>query len=152
MTGPAFRFRLERVRAVRERKEKLAEQELAKAIQLRMSTESELRSVEENLQAAHVEQRSVTAESTTIDATELIARQAFLERIEAQRRAHTNELHQRESEVADRGVELTAAASEHEMLKRLKERHRSEHEREAARREGNMLDEIAAVRFGRSPA
>ena len=49
-------------------------------------------------------------------------------------------------------MELTAAASEHEMLKRLKERHRSEHEREAARREGNMLDEIAAVRFGRSPA
>lgn len=152
MTGPAFRFRLERVRAVRERKEKLAEQELAKAIQLRTSTESELRSVEDHLQAAHVEQRSVTAESTTIDATELIARQAFLERIEAQRRAQANELRQRESEVADRGVDLTAAASEHEMLKRLKERHRSEHDREAARREGNMLDEIAAVRFGRSPA
>jgi flagellar export protein FliJ len=152
VTGPAFRFRLERVRAVRERKEKLAEQELAKAIQLRTSTESELRSVEDHLQAAHVEQRSVTAESTTIDATELIARQAFLERIEAQRRAQANELRQRESEVADRGVDLTAAASEHEMLKRLKERHRSEHDREAARREGNMLDEIAAVRFGRSPA
>jgi flagellar export protein FliJ len=152
VTGPAFRFRLERVRAVRERKEKLAEQELAKAIRLRTSTESELRSVEEHLRAAHLEQRSVTAQSTTVDAAELIARQAFLERIEAQRHDQANELRQRESEVSDRGVELTAAASEHEMLKRLKERHRSEHAREAARREGNMLDEIASVRFGRSPA
>lgn len=152
MNGPAFRFRLERVRAVRERKEKLAEQELAKAIALRTSTEDELRSVEEHLQAAHLEQRSVTAQSSTLDAGELIARQAFLERIEAQRSAHAQELIQRESEVKDRGAELTTAASEHEMLKRLKERHRSEHDREAARREGNMLDEIAAVRFGRSTA
>jgi flagellar export protein FliJ len=152
VTGSAFRFRLERVRAVRERKEKLAEQELAKAIRLRTSTEVELRSVEEHLQAAHLEQRSRAAELTTFDATELVARQAFVERIEAQRHAQAGELRLRESEVADRGVELTAAAGEHEMLKRLKERHRTEHDREAARREGNMLDEIAAVRFGRSPA
>ncbi len=38
VNGPVFRFRLERVRAVRERKEQLAQQELAQAISSRTST------------------------------------------------------------------------------------------------------------------
>lgn len=152
MTGPSFRFRLERVRAVRERKEKLAKQELARAISRRSSTEAELQSVERHLSHAHDEQRAVGAESATTSATELLARQAFLERIEAQRASYAMELRQREAEVSDRDAELTAAAGEHEMLKRLRERHRGEHDREASRRERNALDEIAAVRFGRSPA
>jgi len=51
--------------------------------------------------------------------------------------------------VAERDAKLTAAASDHEMLKRLSERHRSEHERAAANREQSALDEMAAARFGR---
>ena len=38
------------------------------------------------------------------------------------------------------------------MLNRLRERQRGEHDREAARRESNVLDEIAALRFRRSLA
>ena len=38
------------------------------------------------------------------------------------------------------------------MLNRLRERHRGEHDREVARREQDVLDEIAATRFGRSRA
>ena len=87
-----------------------------------------------------------------ISAAELLARQAFLERVEAQRELHARELEQREAEVADRDAELATAASEHEMLNRLSERHRGEHDREAARHEQGVLDEIAVARFGRSPA
>jgi flagellar export protein FliJ len=140
------------VRAVRERKEKLAKQELARAISRRSNTEAELQSANADLQQAHSEQRSLAAHPQTMSADELIARQAFLERIEARRGAHAQELKLREGEVANRDAELATAASEHEMLNRLKERHRGEHDRELARRESNVLDEIATARFRRSPA
>ncbi len=150
MTGSAFRFRLERVRVVRERKEKLAQRELADAISRRSSTEADLRTTDAHLEHAHAEQRTVAAERGAVSVTDLLARQAFLERVEAQRRLRARELEQREAEVAERDAELATAASEHEMLNRLRERRRGEHDREAARRERNVLDEIAATRFRRS--
>lgn len=151
-TGTSFRFRLERVRALRERKEKLAQQQLAHALSRRASTEAELRRAEAELEQARAEQRGVAAMPSAVSATELQARQAFLERVEATRGQRAQELSQRDAEVADRDALLTSAAGEHEMLKRLRERHRGDHNREAARRERNLLDEIAAVRFGRSSA
>lgn len=149
MNGPVFRFRLERVRALRERKEQQAQQQLAQAISLRSSAEAELRAAEANLEHAHGEHRARSGDPQMLDARELVRRQAFLERIEAQRGAHAQELQQREAVVAERDATLTAAASEHEMLKRLSERHRSEHERAAASREQGALDEMTAARFGR---
>lgn len=150
MNGPVFRFRLERVRALRERGERLAQQELARAISLRADTEADLRAAEAHLEHAHIQLRAHTGNTHMLEATELLGRQAFLERIEAQRGAHIHELRQREAEVADRDAKLATAATEHEMLNRLRERHRGEHEREAAGRERIALDEIAATRFGRS--
>ena len=152
VTGPSFRFRLERVRAVRERKEKLAQRELADALSRRSSSVEELRDAQDRVEHALAEQRCVVDERTTVSADELRARQAFLERAEAQRRTHAHELVQREAEVAQRDAELTTAASEHQMLERLRERRRGEYNREAARRELGILDEIAAVRFHRSRA
>jgi flagellar export protein FliJ len=152
VTGPSFRFRLERVRAVRERKETLAKQQLARSISRLSSSEAELRSCEDELEHARAEQRSATSEPTTFAGAELLARQAFLERVEAQRTERELELRRSEAEVADRNAKLVAASSEHEMLKRLRERRRGEHDREAARRESNLLDEIAAARFRRKIA
>jgi flagellar protein FliJ len=151
-SGPAFRFRLERVRAVRERKEKLAKQELARAISMRADSEAELRGAERELERAQLELRRLAADSSPTSAGELLARQTFLERVEARRGRHAGELSRREAEVADRDAELTTAAGEHEMLNRLRERHRGEHDREAARHERNVLDEIASARFGRGAA
>lgn len=151
-TGPSFRFRLERVRAVRERSETMAKQELAKAVSRLSSTQADLRAAEADLEHARFEQRNAAAETGAVASGELLARQAFLERVEAKRRVQELELARREDEVADRDAKLTSASSEHEMLNRLRERHRGEHEREAARRERNNLDEIASVRFGRTPA
>jgi flagellar export protein FliJ len=150
VNGPVFRFRLERVRAVRERDEQLAQQELAEAVALRSSTEADLRAAEAHLERARSEHRAHAGGAPTLDATELVARQAFLERVEAQRVIRVRELEQREAQVAERDAKLATAATEHEMLNRLKERHRGEHEREAAGRERDALDEIAATRFGRS--
>lgn len=138
------------MRALRERKEQHAQQELARAVSLRSSAEAELRAAEDHLEQVHSEHRAQIEEPRTLDARELMGRQAFLERIEAQRGAHAQELERREAAVLERDAQLTAAASEHEMLKRLSERHRGEHERAAAGREQSALDEIAAARFGRS--
>jgi flagellar export protein FliJ len=137
---------------VRERTEKLAQRELADAISRHTSTVAELRTADADLEHARAEQRTVAGQPRMVDATELVAGQAFLERVEAQRRMRARELEQREAEVAERDAELATAASEHEMLNRLRERRRGEHVREADRREQNALDEIAVTRFRRKLA
>ncbi len=152
MTGPSFRFRLERVRALRERHEDMARLALADAITQRAGSLDHLRSVEAHLEHARSEQRQATGTSATISAAELQARQAFVEHIETQRIAGARELAHHDSQVADRDAELGEVAREREVLERLKERHRAEHVRESQRHEGNMLDEIAMDRFRRSAA
>jgi flagellar export protein FliJ len=151
-SGTSFRFRLERIRALRERKEKLAQQQLALAISRRSSTEAELLRAEADVEQARAAQRGLAELPSAVSATELQVRQAFLERVEAAHGQRAQELQLRQADVADRDANLTRAAGEHEMLKRLRERHRGDHNREAARRERNLLDEIAAVRFGRNGA
>ncbi len=144
VTGPSFRFRLERVRSVRERKEKLAQQELARSISRRSSSQAELEHAQAELEHAQAEQRETPR--NTLGAVELQSRQAFLERIEARRSRGVVELQRSEAEVAARNAELVRAAGEHEMLNRLRERRRLEHIREADRRENKALDEMAARR------
>lgn len=134
---------------MRERKEKLAQRELANALSRHSSSVSELRSADDRVEHAREQQRSAAAQSAALTGGELLARQAFLERSEAQRRMRERDLKQREAEVSARDRELTSAASEHEMLKRLRERRRGEHDREAARQEMSTLDEIAVTRFVR---
>jgi flagellar export protein FliJ len=152
MTGPSRRFRLERVRALRERKEKLAQRELAQAMSRRSDTVAELRSAEDELAHARDEQRHTTARGGAVSAAELLAHQTFLECTEARQRQHASELELRDAEVAQRDAELATAATEHKMLQRLSERRRVEYARELARREVGALDEMAAMRFRRSRA
>jgi flagellar protein FliJ len=150
--GPSFRFRLERVRALRERTEDLARQDLARAIARLTSSQDRLRAVDAHLEEIRTKQRLATGEAVTVNGAELVAHQAFVEHIEAQRTMGMRELERHESDVADCDAELGNAAREHQMLERLKERRRSEHEREAARRESNLLDELASDRSRRSVA
>lgn len=155
-TAPSFRFRLERVRALRQRKENLARQELARALTQRAGSQDRLRRVEEHLERALTHQRLAAAgeggHTTTVSAAELLARQAFVEHVEAQRTMGIRELERHEADVADRDTQLGHAAREHEILERLKDRRRTEHEHEAERRESEQLDEIALERFRRSAA
>ncbi len=149
--GPSFQFRLERVRSLRERKQKLAEQELARALAGHARSEHELRLAEDHLLRAQIEQRELPAGRSS-GAVELLARQIFLERLQAQQGQRARELELQSAEVTRRDAQLTVAASEHQMLKRLRERDRRAHEQELARREQGALDEIASVRHRRSAA
>ncbi len=152
MDVPGFQFKLERVRAVRERAEQLAKQDLAQAISRRSDTEADLQVAEALLEQAHDQQRAGASIAESIDPSELVAHQAYVERIETQRTNHAQDLQQRKTEVAARDAQLTKAAAEREMLERLRERRRAEHEQETARREQGALDEVAATSFGRSPS
>jgi flagellar export protein FliJ len=152
VNGPSFRFRLERVRSVRERKEKLAQQELARSMSRLSDTRAELRSAEESVERARAAQRSASDGAEPVGAAELQARQAFLERVEVNRSNRAQDVRRGEADVAEKGAKLVLAASEHEMLNRLRDRRRTEHDREAARRENNVIDEMAATRAGRSVA
>lgn len=151
MPDSGFRFRLERVRALRERKEEMAKQELAQAMGRLSDSEQRLREVDDRLAAAHEGQRDAGAQGA-LSSADLIANQAFVERVEQQRRHGARELRRSAGEVADRGAALHSAAREHQMLERLKERHHAAHRSELARREGELLDEIALDRFRRSVA
>lgn len=149
MAGPSFQFRLERVRALRERKKEIARQDLALALGRLSDSETRLRSVEMRLEQARAEQRSDTR---TQSGPEMLARQAFLEQVEQQRTRDVQQLARSEGEVADRGTALGIAAREHEMLERLKERQRVAHDHEARRKEDETLDEIALDRHRRRVA
>ena len=154
-TASSFRFRLERVRALRQRTELLAREELARAISMRSGSQDRLRRVEEHLERAFTHQRLATgggADASTVSAAELLARQAFVEHVEAQRTMGVRELERHDANVAHRDTQLGRAAREHEILERLRNRRRAEYEREASRRESERLDEIALERFRRSAA
>lgn len=137
----AFHFRLERVRALRERGEDLAKEELAGALSRRTSCEERLRAAGEQLAGARDRQRDLAARP--VSSFDLIARQRYLERVEQTRRDGELDLDRHEAEVDARRVALVAAARDRQALERLKERRRADHARELARVEGAEMDEIA---------
>ena len=119
----------------------MAQQELAGALNRRVQCEEELHAAESQLDQARSAQRDTGAVST--NAVDLLARQAYLERIERQRDATAADLDRHEAEVADRRDRLTEAARAREALERLKERRRADFNVEAARQDGRELDEVA---------
>ncbi|MGH2873363.1 MAG: flagellar export protein FliJ [Solirubrobacteraceae bacterium] len=150
MTGPSYRFRLERVRALRERAEDAAKQAFATAVHERLR--SELALEEAALRVAHAREAQLDATSQATSAGELLARQAYLERSEHFQQASQEELGRREQALEQRRDELTEAARERQALERLKEHRRLEHQREQARIEALALDEIAINGFRRRAA
>jgi flagellar FliJ protein len=150
MNGASFRFRLERVRALRERREDAAKQDLAGAMLAHRHSEEEVEAAAARIAGAHAAQ--VDATRLPSSAMEMLARQAYLERAERAHQATRQDLQRREAELAQRRAALTQAAQERQALERLKENRRVDHEREAARREGLLLDEIAINGFRRRAA
>jgi flagellar FliJ protein len=144
----AFRFPLERLRALRERGEDLAKQELAGAMSRRTSCADRLRTVGEELAGAFESQRAAAA--VPLSGQDLLAQQAYLERVAQAREASELDLGRHDAEVAAREDALRAAARDRQALERLKERRRVEHARAEARAENATLDEIAIVQHRRS--
>lgn len=144
-----FRFPLERLRALRERGEDLAKQELAGALHRQARCAERLRAMGEEVAGAFSAQRAAAAGGSS-SAADLLAAQAYLERMEHARDASQLDLDRHDAEVGARVDALREAARERQALERLKERRRADHERAAARAEGAVLDEIAMTQHRRS--
>lgn len=136
MNGQAYMFRLERVRALRERHEEQAKQAFAAALEARRRQADEVMHAEARIASARVAQLHANAE-------ELRAHQSYLERLEHALELSQQELTRREAELAARRAALTKASQDREALERLKEKGLVDHNREQARIEQNTLDEIA---------
>jgi flagellar protein FliJ len=150
MAGPSFRFRLERVRALRERAEDEAKEAFAGAMFDRLRSEREMEEAARRVAEARDAQLDATA--APVSATELMARQAYLERSERAHEASKEDLSRREHTVDERREELTEAARDRQALERLKEHRRAEFLRERDRVEALALDEIALNGFRRRAA
>ena len=145
----SFRFPLERLRALRERGEDLAKQELAGALHRQARCAERLRAMGEEVAGAFSAQRAAAAGGSS-SAADLLAAQAYLERMEQAHDAGQLDLDRHDAEVDTRVDALREAARERQALERLKERRRADHERAVARAEGAVLDEIAATQHRRS--
>ena len=145
MKGPSYRFRLERVRALRERHEEQVKQEFAVALQARQHREDEVTRTKACIESARTAQLGASAD-------DLRAHQSYVERLEHLLQLGLEDLARCEVELSERRVALTKASQDLEALERLKEKGRDDHNREAARVEQNMLDEIAGNGYWRRAA
>jgi len=136
MNGPSYRFRLERVRALRERREEQAKQEFATALQARQRCQDEVTTLVGQMESARHAQLDAAADG-------LGAHQSYLERLERAHDVALQELARHDAELTERRIALMKASQDLEALERLKEKGLDDHNREAARAEQNMLDEIA---------
>ncbi len=145
-----FRFRLERVRALRERREDAAKEALAGAmVQHQRCADAVARAAE---RLDHARESQLQSAAGPVSGTDLIAGQAYLERAEKAHQAGRRELYRHEMELNRRRDVLTEAARDRQTLERLKEQRRRDHEKELARLEGLALDEIAINGFRRNAA
>jgi flagellar export protein FliJ len=139
--GPSYRFRLERVRSVRKHGEQVAQQELAGALGRRDDCAAEL--ADADAVAGGARDAQIAATRRPLSAQDLQSHQAWIERTEQARTAVAESLTRHQREVERRQAALTRAAREKKVLDRLDARRRREFEREAARREAGVTDEIA---------
>jgi len=143
VAAPQFTFRLERVRALRERAEDLAKEEYASSLAHRTEGAAMLHAAAEQRDRARAAARP--APDFALSGMDFLASQAWLERVERARQAAELELDRRDAEVDARHTALVNAARERHALERLRERSAAEHARETARRESDELDELAAA-------
>jgi flagellar export protein FliJ len=83
------------------------------------------------------------AEKSPRSGAELIAAQAWLERVQRSEEQAALELDRSDAELAQRREALTTAGQRRQALERLKDRQREAHRVKSARREAGILDEIA---------
>jgi flagellar FliJ protein len=148
--SPHFTFRLERVRALRERAEDLAKEEYASSLAHRLDGAAMLAAVSETRDQARASMR--TPADDALSGMDFLASQAWLDRLERARQAAELELDRRDAEVDARHTALVNAARDRHALERLRERRAAEHALETSRREGAELDELAAAGHRRRAA
>jgi flagellar FliJ protein len=148
---PSFTFRLERVRSLRERAEDTAREELARELSHRVRGEALLRQATSAVSSARDAGRDTVLKAGASGA-DLLAAQAWMERVERHRLDAVAHLDQRDAEVARSRAALTEAAREREVIERLKRKRRADHDAEALRRSQIVLDEVALTVYRRGSA
>ncbi len=149
MSAP-FRFGLERVREIRAHDEDQAKERFAASLNARVRGEAVLRAAEERLRQA---QSGVVAPSLgPLTGATLVARQAWVERLEHDRADAKLRMTSYEADLQRRRAELQQASQKREVLDQLKERRREEHRLEAERAESANLDEMALQMHARRAA
>jgi flagellar FliJ protein len=139
VTGPSFAFSLERVREVRAHEEDVAREAFAASLSVRARGVALLADARERAAAAR--EQAVTDASPRSGA-ELIAAQAWLERVQRSEEQAALDLERRDADLAQRRTALTTAGQRRQALERLKDRQREAHRLQANRREARALDEI----------
>jgi flagellar FliJ protein len=149
--SPSFTFRLERVRSLRERAEEAAREELARELSHRVRGEALLRQATSAVSAARDTGRD-TVLKTGASGADLLAAQAWMERVERRRIDAVADLDQRDAEVARSRAALVEAARDREAIERLKRKRRADHDAEVLRRAQIVLDEVALTVHRRGSA
>ena len=142
MESPPFKFRLERIRSVRESVEEQAKEDLAASLALRLRGEGMLRAAEAELDAARETRRQAGA-GAPVSGTDLVAVQAYVEHAERRREARLLDLDRCDAEVETRRHALMRASQDRQALERLKDKKRRQHDLEAQRMVGVALDEMS---------
>ena len=151
MESPSFTFRLERVRSLRERAEEAAREDLARELTHRVRGEALVRQATNAASAARDTGRDTVLRGGSSGA-DLLAAQAWMERVERHRLDAVADLDQRDAEVARSRAALVEAARDREAIERLKRKRRADHEAEVLRRAQIVLDEVALTVHRRGTA
>jgi flagellar protein FliJ len=140
VTGPSFAFSLERVREVRAHEEDVAREAFAASLSVRARGVALLADAQQRAAAAR---EQAVAETSPRSGADLIAAQAWLERVHRSEEQAALELDRSDVELEQCRGELTTAGQRRQALERLKARQREAHRVKANRREAGVLDEIA---------
>jgi flagellar protein FliJ len=150
MPARPFRFGLERVREIRAHDEDQAKERFAASLNARTRGEAVLRAAEDRLAEART---GVVAPAIgPLSGATLVARQAWVERMEHATADAKLRMANYEAELAHRRTELAHASRQREVLDKLEERQREEHRLEAERQENEQLDEMALQMHARRQA
>jgi flagellar FliJ protein len=150
MDGTPHRFRLERIRSLRERSEDRAKQALAESLNRERTAADAVAAAAARI--ADARESLAVVPGVAVDAATLFAHQTYLERTEAAHRASLSSLAGARRGVGERRGELIEAARARQSLDRLRDRSLAAHLAESGRRERAALDEIALNGFRRKAA
>jgi flagellar FliJ protein len=145
-----FIFRLERVRALRERAEEAAREALARELGHRVRGEALLREATHAVTAARDAGRDTMLRGAS--GADLMAAQVWVERSERRHLDAAAELDRRDAGVEASRAALAERAREREAIERLKCRRRADHDAEVLRRAQVALDEVALTVHRRGTA
>jgi flagellar protein FliJ len=145
-----FRFGLQRVREIRAHDEDQAKERFAASLNARVRGEAVLRAAEDRLRNA--QHGAVEPGFGPLTGQTLVARQAWVERLEHDRADAKLRMSTYENDLLHKRSELAKASQAREVLDKLEERQREEHRLESEREESGRLDEMALQMFSRKQA